>query len=332
MNEKKKYTIADIAREAGVSKTTVSFYLNGKHHKMSHETKVRIAEVVARVQYRPSLTARMLGADHTHLIGVVIGDITNGFSNQIVKGIDYVCRQNGYQMIVGSSDYEEIEEQRHVLRLLDMKVDGLIVQPTVDFSGEDVLGRAPAVFVDSRPQSQCDWVRADNYEATRRALTICVERGYDDFLMFTAAPEHMIPRIERMEGCLHAVQNAGKPCQVQVVGAHTTGEEILQHVKSRYVEGRRLLVFVTSCWLLPKVFLALQPLRANMPEQIGLLGFDSMEWCELSVPTVSTIVQPSFAVGVQAAQLLLTRIVGKDVQQESDTVLPCETFWRQSTR
>lgn len=330
VKDKKKYTIADIAREAGVSKTTVSFFLNGKTHKMSEETRERIAEVVERLQYRPSLTARMLGADQTHLIGVVIGDITNGFSNQLVKGIDSVCRQNGYQIIVGSSDYEGEEEAQHIGRLLDMNVDGLIVQPTVHFSGAQVLGGPPTVFVDSRPDGDCDWVRTNNYEASHAAITDCVERGYDRFLMFTAALEHMIPRVERMNGCVHALGEKGIDCRIKVIGADTPDEEILKVVRGQIRPDGRLLVFVTSCWLLSKVFLAIAPLRGEMPEQLGLLGFDSTEWCDLSVPTVSTIVQPTFEAGVTAARLLLSRIEG-GAESPADVILPCETFWRAST-
>lgn len=336
MKDKKKYTIADIAREAGVSKTTVSFFLNGKINKMSQETQVRIAEVVERYQYRPSLTARMLGADRSHLIGVVIGDITNGFSNQLVKGIDMVCRQNGYQMVVGSSDYEGEEEREHIGRLLDLNVDGLIVQPTMHFSGSEVLDGPLSVFVDSRPHKDCDWVHTNNYEATCTAIKTCIQRGYTRVLMFTAEPERMIPRLERINGCMDALRSTGVSCSIKVIGDNTPDADILQAVEQQKKFGGRLLIFVTCCWLLSKVFLAVKPFHHQIAEGLGLLGFDSTEWCELSVPTVSTIVQPTFQVGVTAANLLLHRIEGDshktyDKYEASNIVLPCETFWREST-
>lgn len=333
MKEKKKYTIADIAREAGVSKTTVSFFLNGKTHKMSDETSARISEVVERLQYRPSLTARMLGANQTHLIGVVIGDITNGFSNMLVKGIDQVCRKNGYQIIVGSSDYEVEGEQTHIGRLLDLNVDGLIVQPTVNFSGSEIIGGVPTVFVDSRPNEACDWVHTNHYDQAYSAITTCANKGYDRFLMFTAELEHMIPRIERMNGCVHALNYTGSDCRIKVIGADTSAEEILTVVKSQMKPNSRLLVYVTSCWLLSKVFLALAPLRDQMPHNLGLLGFDSTEWCNISAPTVSTIVQPMYETGVKATNLLLKKISERADEKSAptDIIIPCETFWREST-
>lgn len=102
---KEKITIRDIAERAGTSKTTVSFFLNGKTDKMSEETQARIAQVIKETNYRPSIAARSLNAKETRLIGVIIGDITNTFANQIVKGIDDFARDNRYQLIVGNSNY-----------------------------------------------------------------------------------------------------------------------------------------------------------------------------------------------------------------------------------
>ena len=100
-----KITIKEIACRAQTSKTTVSFYLNGRTDKMSEETRQRIAKVIEETNYRPSVAARLLNAKETKLIGVIIGDITNSFANQIVKGIDDIAREKRYQLIVGNSNY-----------------------------------------------------------------------------------------------------------------------------------------------------------------------------------------------------------------------------------
>ena len=76
-----KVTINDIAKLAGVSKTTVSFYLNGKLEKMSEETRKKLEDVIAKTNYFPNTMARSLNYKQTYLIGVIIGDITNSFAN-----------------------------------------------------------------------------------------------------------------------------------------------------------------------------------------------------------------------------------------------------------
>ena len=128
-----KITIKEIACRAQTSKTTVSFYLNGRTDKMSEETRQRIAKVIEETNYRPSVAARLLNAKETKLIGVIIGDITNSFANQIVKGIDDIAREKRYQLIVGNSNYILENEEDYVNRMLAMGVDGFIVQPSSKF-------------------------------------------------------------------------------------------------------------------------------------------------------------------------------------------------------
>ncbi|MEG0527449.1 MAG: LacI family DNA-binding transcriptional regulator, partial [Longicatena sp.] len=98
-----KLTINDIARLSATSKTTVSFYLNGKTDKMSQSTQERIKNVIEKTNYQPNAIARSLNAKSMQLIGVIIGDITNTFANQIVKGIDDVAKEKDYQLIIGNS-------------------------------------------------------------------------------------------------------------------------------------------------------------------------------------------------------------------------------------
>ncbi|MCC9753196.1 LacI family DNA-binding transcriptional regulator, partial [Streptococcus agalactiae] len=107
----KKMTINDIAQLSKTSKTTVSFFLNQKFEKMSDETRQRIQEVIDETGYRPSTIARSLNSKKTKLLGVLIGDITNTFSNQIVKGIEHITKQKGYQIIVGNSNYDAKSEE-----------------------------------------------------------------------------------------------------------------------------------------------------------------------------------------------------------------------------
>ena len=101
----KKITIQDIANIAGVSKTTVSFYLNGKSEKMSKETKIKIEDAIAKTGYRPSFAARSLNDSSNKIIGVIIGDVTNSFANLIVKGIMHEARLHDYDVIVSGSGF-----------------------------------------------------------------------------------------------------------------------------------------------------------------------------------------------------------------------------------
>ncbi|MFI3284774.1 MAG: LacI family DNA-binding transcriptional regulator, partial [Erysipelotrichaceae bacterium] len=133
MNNKNKLTISDIAKLAETSKTTISFYLNGRFDKMSEATKQRIEKVIESNHYTPNYAARMLNLKHSRTIGVIIGDITNGFSNQMVKGISERANENKYQLVIGNSNYQNDEEYAYICNMLSMGVDGFIIQPTHQF-------------------------------------------------------------------------------------------------------------------------------------------------------------------------------------------------------
>lgn len=122
---------------------------------MSASTWNRIAKVVKKHDYRPSATARLMTAKHSCLLGVLIGDITHPFSNHLVKGIAQVCREGKYQILIGTSEYEPDAELNHIDRMIDMGVDGLILQPCGNpYVSIEKLNRAgiPVVCIDSNPE------------------------------------------------------------------------------------------------------------------------------------------------------------------------------------
>ena len=101
----KRITIKEISELANTSKTTVSFYLSGQYHKMSKETKARIEQAIKETNYIPNAAARRLGSEQSNLVGVIIGDVSNIFASQLIKGIDTQMKNEKYQMILGNSNY-----------------------------------------------------------------------------------------------------------------------------------------------------------------------------------------------------------------------------------
>ena len=328
-----KITITEIAKQAKTSKTTVSFYLNGKTDKMSEETKKRIQKVIEETNYRPSVAARTLNSKSSRLIGVLIGDITNSFSNQLVKGIEDCARKEKYQLMVGNSGYRYKTEEKYVERMLATGVEGFIVQPSVKFQPlveriKSVGGKV--VFVDSQSNLLDEqWVKTDHHDVLAKVGDILYDKGYDEFLMITADPEVLQTRKERTEGFLSFVKSKNKTCNTIVVDDEHTVEDIRREVEQHIVPGRHTLVFVANCFLLPNVYMALKPYRSLMPDTVGLLGYDNIEWTELASPTVTTIVQPAYNEGVNAMKILLDSINGnEEIQQQ---MLECSVNWQEST-
>lgn len=329
-----KITINEIAKLANTSKTTVSFFLNGKTDKMSEETKNRIAKVIEETNYRPSIAARSLNSKNTKLLGVLIGDITNTFANQIVKGIDDYAREKRYQLVVGNSNYIYEREKAYIDRMLAMGVDGFIVQPSSQFSSlVESIKKAgkEVVFIDSQTtMSNEKWVRTNNYESILDVTEELLKNDYDEFIMITADPSVLSTRKERTQGFVDALALHNKTCKTNIIDADIDVDEITTLLETQMKFGAKTLIFVANCFLLPKVFTAMKNYRKLMPETIGLVGFDNTEWTNFSSPTITTIVQPAYDEGYIAAKILIDSTEGKN-KEKPNQILKCHYNWQEST-
>ncbi|HEM2661439.1 TPA: LacI family DNA-binding transcriptional regulator [Streptococcus suis] len=329
-----KFTIKDIAELAQTSKTTVSFYLNGKYEKMSKETRERIERVIRETDYKPSVVARSLNSKNTKLIGVLIGDITNTFSNQIVKGIEEEAHKSGYQIIIGNSNYNQENEDKYIESMLMLGVDGFIIQPTSHFRKYSRIiedKKKHMVFFDSQLyEHRTSWIKTNNYDAVYDATQLCVENGYQKFILITADISRLSTRIERATGFMDALLDCKQSYQdLTIADENTDIEEIKRFLQGVVNPQEKTLVFVPNCWALPLVFNAMKELKYDFP-QVGLLGFDNTEWTNFSSPTISTIVQPAFEEGCQATRMLINQIEGGN-QVGRQQVLDCTVHWKDST-
>lgn len=337
VSTKKRVTINEIAQLAGTSKTTVSFYLNGHTDRMSAETHDRIQKAIEDTGYKPSPLARSMNAKRTYLLGIVVGDIANAFSNQIVKGIDSVASKEGYRLLISSSNFDRDDERAYIERLLAVGVDGFIVQPTARFREvAKAISEADKhlVFFDSKYYDYTsNWVKTDNYEATYEAIEACLAKGYERVLMVAAQPQLLSSRVERFSGCVDALETHEVPREEYTIPDSGVVVEDLTAWLHSQLDGidTPTLVFAPNCWALPDVYVAMRDFYPNMPERIGLLGFDNTDWVSVASPSVSTVVQPAYSEGQQAAHILIDLINGTG-QVNPHQVLPCDMHWGSSTR
>ncbi|MGM9927084.1 MAG: substrate-binding domain-containing protein [Bacillus sp. (in: firmicutes)] len=192
--------------------------------------------------------------------------------------------------------------------------------------------KKPLVFFDSKLYDfQTSWVKTNNYEATYQATEECIRRGYNKFVIIGASPELLSTRIERSSGFIDALESNGFSCNSLVIEQAQNEKNVISaFVKERMEKGKKLLVFVPNCWALQTVFTALQDLKSQMPDQIGIIGFDNMEWTAFSSPRITTIVQPAYEEGKQACRILIDQIEEK-YEEEEHQVLNCTVNWSEST-
>ena len=329
-----KITINEIAKLAGVSKTTISFYLNGKTQRISLKTQNRIATIIKQTNFQPNLAARCLNSKSSKLIGVLISDITNTFSNQIVKGIETIASKYNYQVIVGNSEYSYQREENYIEQMLSMGVAGFIVQPTAQFrklSKKLLKLNKPLVFFDSKLYDlKSNWIKTNNYEATYETIVKCIIKGYESFYLITADPQLISTRLERVSGFIDALADYNFNYKTFILENDRVDFKMLHNFfESTLNVSKKSLVFVPNCWALPDIYLALKQYRNNMP-QIGLIGFDNLEWVNFSSPSITTIIQPAFKEGEETAKIVIDQIEGKN-KLDNQKILNCYVNWNEST-
>ncbi len=329
----KRLTIKDIATLANVSKTTVSFYINGNYEKMSLSTKNKIKQIIEETGFRPSSIARSLNNKKSKLIGVIIGNITNSLSNQIVKGIDDCARKNNYQLIVGNSNFNKTAEEQYLRSLSGMGVDGFIIQPTsyYDEIVSKINFKEDVVFIDSlKNDYRGMWIKTNNYEAMLDALEILMTFNYEKYIFISEDPDILTTRMERYRGFIDILKLNNKSYEVVIVKDNYLST--LKETFDKLIDPhKKTLIFAGTNLLLSDVYQALKDYMYLIPDKLGLIGFDSLEWTDLVTPKVSTIVQPAYEEGYRACEMLIDKIEGIN-QEHPNQIFKCEIKLKDSTK
>lgn len=304
-NVLKNITINDIAQLVGVSKATVSYYLNGNFKKMSIDTRERIRQVIEDTGYEPSKIAQSLVTKDTRTIGVVIADITNPFISSVMKGIHDTCKQEGYSVNFTNSDNDMQIELDNINRLKQQNVSGIIldsVNPNQIELAE--LSNANTVMVDRQAnQLSIDTVVSDNEVSTKNFLNMMQQQGYQDIYFVSFPIEGISTREIRYEGFKKVVSDdPSKLIIVNQVDVVKKLELIIQQstVKTAFftMNGPTLLEFMKL----------INQMQYSYPQDFGLGSYEDLEWMALLNPNVSCICQDSYQIGQQAATRLISKL------------------------
>ncbi|WP_027409679.1 LacI family DNA-binding transcriptional regulator [Anoxybacteroides tepidamans] len=312
-----KVTMADVAKLANVSKSTVSQYLNKRYDYMSEETKKRIARAIEELGYRPNFIARSLKQKSTATIGVIVFNILHMLTTQVLRAIEDVCQERDFHVIVCNTDDNPEKEKKYIEMLRAKQVDGLIVFPTgknVELYERMTEEQFPLVFVDRMvPDLPVDAVLLDNYQAAKLAVDHLVDSGYERIGIVTPPiVSHVIPRIERIEGFKRAMTERGLP----VVEEYIIGAEI-PRIKE---ELNRLFssdhppqaLFAINDLTLTEVLNFVKETNINIPDDLALISIDDVPFANIYTPRLTTIAQPTFEMGRKAAERLFMKIEQKE--------------------
>jgi len=318
MTKATRPTISDVARAAKTGKTSISRYLNGEKHLLSEALLARIETAIAELDYRPSLMARSLKRGRTRLIGLIIADITNPYSVDVLSGIEAACREKGFTPLVCNTN-NALDQELHYLDLLrSYQVEGIVVNAVG--MREEGLNRLqqsalPMVLIDRKiPDFACDVVGLDNMQAATTATEHLIEQGFEALLFLSEPLGTVNTRRERLSAFRATLTNvSGVIAENSEVPLMDTVriDDVLRQFHTRH-RGMRKAVVSANGALTLQVARSLRRLRLHWGSDIGLLGFDELEWAELAGVGITTLKQPTWQIGFAAVEQVVRRIDGNN--------------------
>jgi LacI family transcriptional regulator, kdg operon repressor len=313
MKKGKTITIEDVAKEAGVSKSTVSQFLNKRYEYMSQNTREKIERVIEEMRFQPNHFASNLKKRKTKMVGVIVANICHAFSTEMITIIEQNLQEQGMQVIICNADDDPEKEMGYIQLLAARNVDGLIIFPTgSNYSEYSRLmnDKIPVVFIDRKMEGiLADTVLLDNEAASFLAISTLVEHGRDRIAMFTQPIDHQIsPRVERIEGYKKALsffQLENSPellCSNSLSLLKNDLERLfMADIKPNGIVAGNDLV-------LKEVLSFLKENKISIPEDVSVIGIDDVSYADIYHPSLTTIAQPTKEMGLKAAEIILSLI------------------------
>jgi len=335
----RRATSADVATEAGVSRTTVSFVLNGRTDvKIPAETRQRVLDAAERLGYHPHAPARQLVGGRSYIVALVLRQSPEQIAGDAVlaetlRGFAASARAGGFRVMVEplpaddhSPTYADLLRSQHA--------DGLVVSgPRVDDPSLQELVRDgfPIVLQGSLPGLSVASVDVDNVAGARGAVEHLIELGHRRIACITNAPLVYTAAQERLSG-YHAALAAGGIEADPVLVAEGGFDAPSGHVAMSQLIARTAFdaVFVASDVVALGAIGGLREAGMRVPDDVSMVGFDDIPLAAYFDPPLSTVRLPAFELGQAAGQALIDRIDDRPVPER--TLLPTELVVRASTR
>lgn len=322
-------SITEVARQAGVSITTVSHALSGRR-PVNPETARRVREVVAAMGYVPASTARNLRSGQTKVLGLIVPDISNNFFGRLAKGVEDAVHSRGFALILCNTDFDAVREDHYLDLLRSRFIDGLIYAsgsaPTTERLGT-LVSSFPIALADEEVPGLPGalLVTADHRQGGQLAGSHLRELGHERALV-VSGPRGLRSSDDRIIGFLEHVPDS-------VVRVGDFMENAGFHAVSTALAAKTTFtaVFALNDLMAVGVIAGLAAAGLRVPQDVSVIGFDDIQLTNRLNPALTTIRQPAFEVGHAAAVQLVDRIEHQSPAVATRTVLPVRLVVRDST-
>jgi len=322
---KQKITIKAIAKELGVSNSTVSKALSDSH-EISKETKDRIRAFAKYSNYKPNSLALQLRNQKTKVIGVIIPKIVHHFFSTVISGIENTATERGYNVMICFSNNSYKREVENLEVLTNGSVDGLLVSLSKEtLENHESLhfqnlieNETPLVMFDRvDDRIQCDKVIVDDKGAGYKATKYLLETGCEKIGLITT-PQHITVGALRRDGYERALREKGISIQRKLIAEVDEEKDLHQEILALFEQEMDAIFAVNEIYAAVAIRIAKEK-GLRIPQDISVIGFTDGLISEYSSPSITTIVQHGYTMGKQAAELLLDRIENKNNIKEAQT-------------
>lgn len=334
MEKRKRLTIQDIADIVGVSKTTVSRYINGKYGNMSTETKENIRLVIEETGYRPSRIANALKTNKSGLVGLVLGNATASLTPYLLGSISDVVVQHEKKLIVANSNDNPSLERSLVKGMLDQQIEGLIVTSGYNFDFYEKLNgtELPVVLIDRIPQNtSMDVISINHRESSVIVAEHLIKKGFKKIVVVSSKitnPNSTL--IIREEAVIDTYKKSfGKDSQCESIHIENSSYEKIKNVddeikiilRDKFQESRTnpTAIFITDTSLMGRFIGICHLLNIKLDERFTIAGYDFWNFRNMISPPITTIEHPIMELGRLATEHLIEQI---ETTEETEKVNP----------
>jgi LacI family transcriptional regulator len=329
----KKPTLKEVAQLANVSIATVSNVINESKH-VSEDLKKKVFDSMKVLNYKPNEIAKSLRVNQSNLIGILISDISNNFISKVVKGVENTLNEEGYNVLLCSTDSDIEKEKRYMNVLMGKRIDGLIISSagTGEHYNDLLNADVPLVFLNRCPDHiPANMVMTNNIKGAYFATEHLIKHGYTK-IGIIAGPMHLSTGRDRYIGYERAHEDYGIPVSNELVLEGNLDIESGYKLTKEMLESKSEVdaLFISNNSMSLGAYKYIKEKGIKIPEDIAIFGYDDPEWAEVVDPPISGIRQPAYELGVLAAQNIINTIQGNQEVSKGIKYLDPEMVIRKS--
>lgn len=321
-------TIKDIAREIGVSVSTVSRILNGKSTQNKKLVKL-VTEKAKELNYQVNTAAAGLRTNKTKLIGIVVPEISNDFFAEVLAGVEEMAEAAGYNLLICQSKESGEKELKLIKSLISCNVEGIMISTSLhhmlsaDGLSNTVFQNKKVVLFDRvSAGTTLPYATIQDFEGAYKVTKHVLEQGRNRIL-FHGFKQNLSNDNERLRGVRTALDEAG------ISNLATFYSRDVISLAEAIRSGNHDALICYNDDIASKDVVGLVKLGFKIPKELVVTGFDNRSICELISPTLTTINHSSRDLGRKATQMMLSLL---DSEEEvENVVLSAELIIREST-